>query len=96
MRGLIIALILGVVFAAQSFSLAHATEHTGHDHEHHDGVACEITLIIAENIAVIPAPQPTPSFTPSVQIAPQTVFTSLDYVTPQGRAPPPRSPPFLF
>jgi len=88
-------LLLGLVFMAQSFSLAHATRYADDSHEHND-VICEITLINAEDAAVLPLPLSAPSFTPTADIEPQTVFISASYITPQGRAPPPRSPPLTF
>ena len=93
-RAVTIALILGFVFIAQSFSLAHAVEHL--DHEQHDCVMCDLPLIAGEETAVLPVPLHVPSFTPSVELAPDMVFTSAAYTSLQSRAPPPRAPPAIF
>ena len=93
-RAVTIALILGFVFIAQSFSLAHAVEHL--DHEQHECVMCDIPLIAGEDTVVLPDPLHVPSFTPSVELAPDMVFTSAAYTSPQSRAPPPRAPPAIF
>ena len=93
-RALTIALILGFVFIAQSFSLAHAVEHL--DHEQHECVMCDIPFIAGEDTVVLPDPLHVPSFTPSVELAPEMVFTSAAYTSPQSRAPPPRAPPAIF
>jgi len=90
-----ISLILGIIFISQSYSLAHATRYNDAGHEH-NGVACEITLASAEDVVIIPAPTTAPTVPLYADSLPHTVFISASYITPQGRAPPPRSPPTLF
>jgi len=76
----------------QNVSQAHATEYGDEGHSH-DGIACEITLIAAEEIVVTP-----PVFVP---VPLKTLSESnwkmgFDKVRPRifdGRAPPPRAPP---
>lgn len=78
--------------AAQSFSLAHASVHGDNPHEH-DGIACAVTVLAEDGIAVLPD-LPVFEFWPVPIPAHYTAdFTSALYVTPQGRAPPPRAPP---
>jgi len=89
------AIVLGTIFIAQSYSLAHATKHNDAKHEH-NGIACEIMLVSAEDMAVIPMSTPASSFKPCPILTPHAVFISAVYITPQGRAPPPRSPPLPF
>ena len=87
-RAVTIALILGFVFIAQSFSLAHAIEHL--DHEQHECVMCDIPLIAGEETVVLPDPLHVPSFTPSVELAPDMVFTSATYTCLLYTSPSPR------
>jgi len=78
----------------QGATQAHAAEH-GEDHHSHDGVACDVMLIAAEQITIappIPVPAPFKSASKS--------NWKMDYVrdcprTFDSRAPPPRAPPTL-
>ncbi|MEP1231196.1 MAG: hypothetical protein ABJG88_11010 [Litorimonas sp.] len=75
--------------------MAHATRYNDASHEH-NGVACDVTLVIAEDVIILPAPPPVPSLPIYADTVAHISFTSANYVSPQGRGPPPRSPPTLF
>ena len=84
-----------MTFIAQSFSLTHATRYNDNSHEH-NGIACETVLISAEDVAIIPSFDAAIEYPKTTEQTPKIAFISASYDTPQGRAPPPRSPPFLF
>ncbi len=94
-RRFILSVILGMIFIAQSFSLAHATRYNDNSHEH-NGVACEITLTSSEDSVIVPDTLLVSSFNPYTNTPSYKAFISAVYITPQGRAPPPRSPPAIF
>lgn len=89
-----------VLFAAlfltvQGLSQAHATANIGDGHSH-DGIACDVTLVAAEQAVITP-----PTDIPALVILPsrETGFiapTSVEYRQFEGRAPPPRGPPLTF
>jgi len=87
-------LILSVFFAAQSYSLAHASVYGDDPHEH-DGVACVIGVLVQDDLGVLPVTEPFVRAPIAPPPAPDTVFESRAYTSPQGRAPPPRSPPLI-
>lgn len=79
-------------FTVQGFSQAHAASNGSVDHSH-DGVACDVALIAAEQTVLTPPPaNPAPVMrtlrTPNVVFASGPAFRSFD-----SRAPPPRGPP---
>ena len=85
-------LMAALFFTVQGFSQAHAAANGGLDHSH-DGIACDVTLIAAEQDVLTPPPAlSTPVIWPTSAIyvaAPtKAVFQSFD-----SRAPPPRGPP---
>ena len=85
-------LMAALFFTIQGFSQAHAASNGGVDHSH-DGVACDVALIAAEQIALTPpTPTPAPTMRPTRTLnmpAPSApAFRSFD-----SRAPPPRGPP---
>lgn len=86
------AVLLCLYVLIQSFSLSHAAEHNGEDHEH-NGVVCEITLIAPEADVILPpsltiiTPEPY-----DVPISYQACVGSI-FITPPCRAPPSRGPP---
>jgi len=78
--------------AVQSFSLAHASAHGDDPHEH-DGIACAVTVLAEDGMALLPD-VPTSEFWETLTPAHYNVeYSSVAYITPQGRAPPPRAPP---
>ena len=85
-------LMAALFFAVQGFSQAHAASNGGVDHSH-DGVACDVALIAAEQTVLTP-PIPTPALTmrptrtPNIPAPSEPVFRSFD-----SRAPPLRGPP---
>ncbi len=83
---------IALFFALQSFSVAHASSYGEAPHEH-DGVACSVTVLVDDHVVITPVPLITH---PIISETVETVypdFTSALYLTPQGRAPPPRGPP---
>lgn len=85
-------LLIGWLLAVQSFSTAHASVHGDDPHEH-DGVACAVLVLGEDELAVLPEIDP-PVFISAVPIETYfAAFTPTLYISPQGRAPPPRAPP---
>ena len=90
---------LTVLFAllfltVQTASAVHVTAN-GTDHSH-DGVACEVALVAAEQ-AIVSPPADITAPTPRLRMA--TIPTAVVDVPAFGftaRAPPPRGPPALF
>lgn len=85
-------LMAALFLAVQGFSQAHAVSNGGLDHSH-DGVACEVTLIAAEQEVLTPPLPVTAHFVRPMR---------TDYVVPPAKpgnlnfdssAPPPRGPP---
>jgi len=85
-------LVAALFFSVQSLSVAHAAAHSDHDHSH-DGIACDITVLAAEKVALTPPP---------AQTAPLPRVICASFVTLRSesfnhgfnkRAPPPRGPP---
>lgn len=88
----LMVLCAALFFSVQSLSSAHAAAHGDHDHSH-DGIACEITVLAAEKVALTPPPAET---------VPLPRLIRASFVTPRSdqinfgfneRAPPPRGPP---
>ena len=85
-------LMAALFFTVQGFSQAHAAYNGNVDHTH-DGVACDVALIAAEQTVLTPpAPVPAPFKLPTrAKTLPLTAT-----LTPRSydcRAPPPRGPP---
>ena len=85
-------LMAALFFTMQGFAQAHAASNGGEDHSH-EGIACDVALIAAEQVVVTPpAPMPAPLILPrrikAVPLALQPAPRSFD-----SRAPPPRGPP---
>ena len=85
-------LMAALFFTVQGFSQAHAASNGDLDHTH-EGVACDVTLIVAEQDVLTP-----PTHIPS----PAIWLTETNYVVAalkpdnrsfESRAPPPRGPP---
>lgn len=85
-------LVAALFFSVQSQSIAHATAHSDHDHSH-DGIACDVTVLVAEKVALTP---------PETESAPLHRAVRASYIAPRSersnngfnkRAPPPRGPP---
>lgn len=85
-------LMAALFFTVQGFTQAHAASNGGTDHTH-DGVACDVALMVAEEEVltppvVVPAPFAKP-IRANYTVAPKTpAISSFD-----SRAPPPRGPP---
>lgn len=86
-------LLLAAIFVwLQAYSLAHASEHSDEHHEH-DGVECELTVFISEDLAFLPD---RPAEILAQLIAERSVqdaFVQLQWIWPPERGPPPRGPP---
>lgn len=78
--------------AAQSFSLAHASEHGENPHDH-DGVVCTVTVLAEDSHGLLPEQPVTDYVLTTTAALYHAGFTSALYLKPQGRAPPPRAPP---
>jgi len=91
-----IKLLLAAIFVwLQAHSLAHAAEH-GDEHHEHDGVECELTVFISEDLAILPNP-PVELQAPLVhQQSVEDAFLPWQRVWPPERGPPPRGPPSSF
>ncbi len=78
--------------ALQSTAIAHATQYTEASHSH-EGLLCEVEAIATEHDVIEPAV--IDLHDPEVEFVERntSVFVSQNYITPPGRAPPPRSPP---
>ncbi len=75
--------------------MAHAASYGDGPHEH-DGIACAVTVLAEEDMALLPV-LPVSEFSQAPKPAHyDAVFSSALYITPQGRAPPPRAPPFTL
>jgi len=79
----------------QSLTTAHAVRYDDADHDH-NGIACDIMQVAAEDIAHCPDLPEASEVTAYIDNDKAASFRSVAYITPQGRAPPPRSPPLTF
>ncbi len=93
-RGLI-GLFIGLFLCFQIASTAHAARYEDAPHEH-DGVGCLLGAVAAEDQAVEPESDVSIYEVTVVCAHYETDFTSAKFTIPQGRAPPPRSPPLTI
>ena len=85
-------LMATLYFAMQGFTQAHAASHGDHDHSH-DGIACEITLITAEEVVITPpTPVPARGILTRRLNSPVPILRSAPHSF-DSRAPPLRGPP---
>jgi len=91
----LIGLFVGLFLTVQITSTAHAVHYDDVPHEH-DEVVCLLGAVVIEDQAVEPLTFATKPKIQSPALPYETDFTSATYITPQGRAPPPRSPPLTF
>lgn len=85
-------LFVTLFLAVQGISQAHATSNGGEDHSH-DGVACDVMLVAAEQVVLTPPPaEPAPfnGVDQKRKVPLQSDPLNLNF---SGRAPPPRGPP---
>lgn len=84
-----------LIVSLQSSAISHAAQYDDAPHEH-DGVVCVVDAITSDTQVVLPAPLilSAPAEQPDAVF--ETVFNTAAYVTPPGRAPPPRSPPYTL
>lgn len=83
---------MGLFASLQVVTTAHAASYGDSPHEH-DGVACVITVVTADDHIVLPALQHAPAVIVVSNTPAAAPFISARYLAPQGRAPPPRGPP---
>ncbi|MDA8708062.1 hypothetical protein N9M10_01685 [Hellea sp.] len=88
----LVGAFIALFFAMQSYGAAHASAYGDSPHDH-DGVACSVTVVSNDHIAIAPPPPVTPLITSDSVETVYPDFTSVTYLRPQGRAPPPRGPP---
>ncbi|WP_415811663.1 hypothetical protein [Litorimonas haliclonae] len=79
--------------AVQSLSAAHATTYGDSPHQH-EGVLCAVSVASSECVAPLPAIILTDYVGFPVKTDFVQMVGSAPYGAPQGRAPPPRAPPF--
>lgn len=85
-------LFIALFLSVQGLSQAHAATNGGTDHTH-DGIACDVALVAAEQVVVTPTPDvPAPAILPNRE-ANHVIPSSQGYRHFDGRAPPPRGPP---
>jgi len=88
----LLALITGLFLCLQTYSVAHASAYDG-PHEH-SGIVCSIGVLAQDEQVMLPAQCLMVAKESAVPIAHDMPVITIIYVSPQGRAPPPRSPPF--
>lgn len=88
----VVGAFIALFFAMQSYSVSHASTYGDAPHEH-DGVACAVTVMSDDQLAIIPAPIVGNIIPTGISETPYPDFATILYLIPQGRAPPPRGPP---
>lgn len=83
---------IALFFALQSYTLSHASAYGEAPHEH-DEIACSVTVVSDDVATITPAAPVTQTTISNISEPVYPDFTSILYLTPQGRAPPPRGPP---
>lgn len=91
----IIRALIALCFAAQSYSLSHATSFGDAPHNH-DGIECEITLVTANEDVSLPTPTLENKVEGYTVATPYKRTIQRPYLAFSSRAPPPRGPPTLF
>lgn len=89
---LLVGAFIALFFALQSFSLAHAVTHGDAPHDH-EGIACAVTVLSDNHVVIAPPPLVKQTALTEQVETDYPDFTSVLYLSPQGRAPPPRAPP---
>lgn len=85
-------LMAALFLAAQGFSQSHAASNGGHDHSH-DGVACDVALVSAEQTVLTPPLAEPAPFILTARSSKTPLISEPAYHSFYGRAPPPRGPP---
>ncbi len=89
-----LVLFAALFLSVQGLAQAHAVANGSIDHTH-DGIACDVTLVAAEQTVLMP---PTPNVEPVEQADALLWHVRANSNLPRnfdGRAPPPRGPPTL-
>ena len=89
LRPILLAIAL---LAMQMVGTAHASEWGNAPHTH-DGVVCDIALVVEEVDAVLPPTAPAPSAPTTLAADWTDAVPTRAVVTRPARAPPPRGPP---
>lgn len=87
-----LAILIGLFASLQVYTVAHAVSYGEAPHDH-DGVACVLTIVAADEQIILPDQVDTPPLVMAVDAPETNIFTSTPRLLPQGRAPPPRGPP---
>jgi hypothetical protein len=90
-----IGLFIGLFLLVQASTIVHATQYGDGPHEH-DGVMCVAGAVSCEEQVILPTPAVEPILLAVIVLPHEFKFVSVAYLTPQGRAPPPRSPPLTI
>lgn len=91
----VLTLLVGLFILLQTSAIAHATQYGEAVHEH-DGQVCVLDAVTEEaDAGLLDTVLPIKDFRPFTTHF-ETAFVSLSYLTPPGRAPPPRSPPLTI
>ncbi len=85
-------LMAALFLMVQGFGQAHAASNGGIDHSH-DGVACDVALVAAEQTVLTPPPAKPAPFVAVTQLKQTELYSEPAYRSFDGRAPPPRGPP---
>lgn len=91
----VIRAFFALCFAAQSFSLSHATSFGDAPHSH-DGIECEITLVTANEDVSLPVPIIETKVEGYTAAPLYKLTVQRPYLAFSSRARPPRGPPTLF
>lgn len=88
----LMVLMAALFLTAQGFSQAHAASNGGIDHSH-EGLACEVALVAAEQIVIAPPPPSPAPFILVADLVQISLKSEPHHRSFDGRAPPPRGPP---
>ncbi|WP_409433436.1 hypothetical protein ACJ3XI_02725 [Litorimonas sp. RW-G-Af-16] len=90
----VMAAMIVMIFAVQSFALSHTAQFGDSPHEH-NGVACDIAVVVSEQCVVTPEITTFPAPAHDLDITDHAPYQDVAFISPQTRAPPPRAPPYL-
>lgn len=88
----LIGALIALFFSLQSYGFSHASTYGDAPHKH-DGVDCAITVFADDQVVVMPTTKAVEVVIIITLVSDYPDLQSVDYLLPQGRAPPPRGPP---
>jgi len=91
----LVSLLAALFLLVQAGTWAHAAQYGDAPHEH-DGVMCVVDAVTSEAACVLPIPPQSEPVANDQALPVFEPYVSVAYLTPPGRGPPPRSPPFIF